>query len=359
MACGLIRRKKRGTPAGPPGSNGNGNGSQTRPGVSPVEPLFPDGVKVLHDCPDAAVDVCFVHGLMGNRDSTWTANGQSTPWPQTLLPPHLPRARILTFGYDAYVVRGSVASKNRLMDHAASLLNDLTNDREACGASARPLIFVAHSLGGLVCKEAIMRSRHHPEPHQRAVFGCVRGVVFMGTPHRGSWMATWAKTLTSALVLAKSANGSLLKVLETDDQLLESIHIRFSDMIRELREARRRFEIACFYEELPLPAFGKVVSKESATLDGYVSISIRADHRNMVRFASADDTGFKRLHGELVRWASRPRSSGGQTSPSGVPEDDPGVAPVYHYGPGTHNAGTVPTSGQGQGASGQHALGMT
>ncbi|KAI8723099.1 NACHT-sigma domain-containing protein [Fusarium sp. LHS14.1] len=36
------------------------------PKSTPVPP-FPDGVEVLHDCRDAAVDICFIHGLTGNR----------------------------------------------------------------------------------------------------------------------------------------------------------------------------------------------------------------------------------------------------------------------------------------------------
>src|ERR1700761_3987332 len=63
---------------------------------------FPDGIRVLHECTDATVDICFIHGLTGNRDTTWTAKGQSQPWPQALLAPKLTSARILTYGYDAY-----------------------------------------------------------------------------------------------------------------------------------------------------------------------------------------------------------------------------------------------------------------
>ncbi|KND92705.1 Protein SERAC1 [Tolypocladium ophioglossoides CBS 100239] len=155
----------------------------------PPAPSFPDGVEVLHDCRDATIDICFIHGLTGNRDSTWTANGQSAPWPQTLLPPELGKARILTYGYDAYIVRKSVASINGLSDHAKNLLNDLTTDRTRSNASSRLLVFVAHSLAGLVCKEAMLLSRNNPEPHLRDIFNCTKCIAFMGTPHTGSWMA--------------------------------------------------------------------------------------------------------------------------------------------------------------------------
>jgi protein SERAC1 len=150
---------------------------------------FPDGVKVLHNCPDATVDICFIHGLTGNRDSTWTSHGQSSPWPSSLLPSKLSKARVLTYGYDAYIVRKSVASSNCLVDHATNLLHDLTTDRAASNASSRPLVFIAHSLGGLVCKEAILLSRNNPEAHLRGLFDSTKGIIFMGTPHKGAWMA--------------------------------------------------------------------------------------------------------------------------------------------------------------------------
>ncbi|KAL8364648.1 hypothetical protein RB595_003771 [Gaeumannomyces hyphopodioides] len=197
-----------------------------QPGPSespPPVPPFPDGVKVLHDCPDATVDICFVHGLTGDRDSTWTADGQSTPWPGTLLPQKLKNARILTYGYDAYVLRRSTASNNRLKDHAKNLLNDLTTDRASCEARSRPLIFVAHSLGGLVCKEAILHSRNHPESHLRDIFDCTKGIIFMGTPHKGSWMANWGRISARAIGLVKSTNESLLGILETKDPDLSQL----------------------------------------------------------------------------------------------------------------------------------------
>ncbi|EFR03975.1 SesB protein [Nannizzia gypsea CBS 118893] len=283
-----------------PAQPGSSRRSQTPPSVN-----FPDGVEVLHNCPDASVDICFIHGLTGDRDKTWTGDGQSRPWPETLLPSQLPRARILTYGYDAYVVRASVASSNRLIDHATNLLNDLTTDRARNGVVSRPLIFVAHSLGGLVCKEAILLSRNNPEPHLRGLFEYTKAIAFMGTPHGGSSLAGWVKMPVSAFGLIQTGNKALLQLLQTKDQFLESVDVSFSSMIREVREAGRRFEVTCFFEELGKAGVGTIVSKESATLESYNSFSIHANHSDMVKFSSAEDTGFQRLLGELVRWESQ------------------------------------------------------
>jgi hypothetical protein len=51
------------------------------------------------------------------------------------------------------------------------------------------------------------------------------------------------------------------------------------------------------------PVVGKVVSKGSATLEGYNSIGIQANHRDMVKYGSAKDNGL----GELIRWESQNR----------------------------------------------------
>jgi hypothetical protein len=60
------------------------------------------GIKVLHDFPYVKADVCFVHGLLGNRETTWTADGEVATWPQTLLQPRLPQVRVLKYDYNTY-----------------------------------------------------------------------------------------------------------------------------------------------------------------------------------------------------------------------------------------------------------------
>ncbi|EFQ96753.1 hypothetical protein MGYG_09202 [Nannizzia gypsea CBS 118893] len=245
--------------------------------------IFPDGLKVLHKCDDALVDICFVHGLAA------------------FLPSRLERARILTYGYDAHVVRLSVASTNRLIDHATNLLHDLADDRASSKASSRPVIFVAHSIGGIVCKRSLLLSRHNRDPHIRTIFDSTKGIIFMGTPHTGTWMADWAKIPADALGIVKSTNKSLLEILQTDSQLLENIQADFLFMVGDLPDDRQ-FRVACFFEELPLSTFGLVVTKSSATFAGYNPISIHANHHDMVKFKSTEENGFKRVLGQLTRW---------------------------------------------------------
>jgi len=98
--------------------------------------------------------VVFVHGLTGNRETTWTHKKTRTFWPLDLLPNDLPNARILTFGYDADVIRVlDAASSNSLRDHGKSLAHELGMNKKRAGAIDRPTFFVAHSLGGLVCEQ--------------------------------------------------------------------------------------------------------------------------------------------------------------------------------------------------------------
>ena len=83
----------------------------------------------------------FIHGLTGDREATWTAEGATAPWPQTLLPTILPTARVLTFGYDAFVIdwRGPV-SENFIGNHALNLLTSLSTYRDSNDTVREPIL---------------------------------------------------------------------------------------------------------------------------------------------------------------------------------------------------------------------------
>jgi hypothetical protein len=97
-------------------------------------------------------------------------------WLYDLLPKDLPNARIMTYGYNSNLAED--ATTGRIRDFAKGLLNDLDNYRtkEVCANAVtlsffffsrpakhiiqereRPIIYICHSLGGLVVKQVSER----------------------------------------------------------------------------------------------------------------------------------------------------------------------------------------------------------
>ena len=281
-------------------------------------PVFPHGIKVWHGPDKADVDIVFIHGLTGDRERTWTYPSASAPWPKTLLPSYLPTSKILAFGYDAYIAKRGAANSNQLVDHSKDFLSALTSLRDITESSARPSILVGHSLGGVVCKDAVLQSRNNPEAHLRDLFQSVVGFAFLGTPHGGSDLASWANIPAKALGILKSTNADLLSVLHTSSEVLYRIQNDFLSMIRDLREQGRSLKITYFWESLPMPVVGIIVARSSASLPGYNAISIHANHRDIVKFNMAEDPGFISVLGEVKRWVRDARYLSPIVSTSGV-----------------------------------------
>lgn len=101
---------------------------------------------------DFHYSLVFIHGVTGNRIKTWKAPDAAGPWPSELLAKDIANVRILAWGYDADIVNlMTPAGQNRIGNHARDLLTDLESNR--INDIDRPIIFVVHSLGGLVVED--------------------------------------------------------------------------------------------------------------------------------------------------------------------------------------------------------------
>jgi pimeloyl-ACP methyl ester carboxylesterase len=98
-------------------------------------------------------DIVAVHGLGGDYERSWTSSGRTLKvlWLRDLLPFDLPNSRVFSFGYDGPYFKKTVLSS--FSEHAQTLLQYLSQQRAFKAFRSRPIIFVAHSMGGVVVKE--------------------------------------------------------------------------------------------------------------------------------------------------------------------------------------------------------------
>ena len=217
------------------------------------------GIYVLYDSFEACVDVVFVHGLTGNAYDTWLHEESGIHWPSDLLRQDIPDIRMLSFGFDADVVRffgNEPASNSGLTNHAESLVNKLVRERERNGTEERKIIFVAHSLGGLVTEQALTHSKNSAELYLKQVERDTIRVVFLGVPHCGSDYEAWATIRRRIVGVLKRTNKKILDVLNLDSEMLHLVENNFHANIRQRRD--NPIQVTSFFEELPMTGVREV-----------------------------------------------------------------------------------------------------
>ncbi|MEO8128207.1 MAG: tetratricopeptide repeat protein [Bryobacteraceae bacterium] len=159
----------------------------------------------IKGCENAArkADVVFVHGLGGDAFETWRhGNDESTSWPHWL-GAEFPEVGVWSLGYAASPSKWSrFWSSSRDSGHAMPLprraqqVLDLMVQR---GLGERPVLFIGHSLGGLVVKHVLRASSDDPNERRKKILASTRAVLFLATPHAGASMASLLNAFRSIL----------------------------------------------------------------------------------------------------------------------------------------------------------------
>ncbi|KAI1450024.1 hypothetical protein F5Y02DRAFT_413701 [Annulohypoxylon stygium] len=252
-------------------------------------------LKPLVDPPNCTVDIVAVHGLnpLGNplhAESTWTTEGKL--WLKDFLPKRNPSARILLFGYNSNVAFQS--STAGIAEQAENLLNHIEAARTM--DPNRPLIFICHSLGGIIVKRALVHSNN--DETYKSIRKSTFGVVFFATPHKGG-----SHTEVGDIVakIARSLNGSpsnnFMDALK-GNSILSTISNDFRQLLEDL-------QFLSFYETQPLGRFGIVVPEHSAILGlpgtREKQIPLDADHRQICKFANDNDPMYQQVADNITK----------------------------------------------------------
>jgi hypothetical protein len=126
-------------------------------------------------------------------------------------------------------------SKNTVYDIAWDFLVSLEAARRC--EPPRPLLFIAHSLGGIIVKEVLRRSRgcESHQNHLCSIYQSTSGIIFFGTPHGGADPRGFIQHIVEKVIKAAgfSANEQIINTLLPPSERLRELREEFGPMARQ------------------------------------------------------------------------------------------------------------------------------
>lgn len=182
----------------------------------------------------AAINVVFIHGLGGDSRKTWMYNPKdhTSLWPGWIGKDGDCNVWIASYGA---AISGWDQHAMHLAEQGMAFMSALLYEP---GLIQRPLVLVGHSLGGLVIKSGLVQAKTYDDPRFNPVLDAIAGVVFVGTPHQGSSVATAAAAVKGLL----RTNEQVVN-MTSDDAYLKMLNGQFRAL-----QAILRFHVSVFYE---------------------------------------------------------------------------------------------------------------
>ncbi|XP_039603719.1 protein SERAC1 isoform X3 [Polypterus senegalus] len=271
-----------------------------------MQEKYQDGIYILHpqfrSSQKIKADVLFIHGLLGAAFKTWrqqdldvVQNGKAAGekedytdcWPKTWLAADCPNLRVLSVEYDTHLSdwRAKCPAENQRKS-LAYRSQELLKKLKAAGVGDKPLVWVAHSMGGLLVKKMLLDAAKDPE--LQTLLNNTRGIIFYSVPHHGSFMAEYSVNVK--YILFPSVE---VKELIKGSPSLHELNDDFLTVAKE-----KDLKVLSFAETLPtnIGTMVKmnVVPVQSADLGYGDLIKVDVDHLNICKPQNKDSFLYKR-----------------------------------------------------------------
>ncbi|PLB50321.1 hypothetical protein P170DRAFT_405285 [Aspergillus steynii IBT 23096] len=275
-----------------------------------------------------------ISGLASHPFGSWQPKGgdKRFMWIRDDLAKHARGGAAILYGYDSKL-NGSSSFQN-INDLAKELIDQLFSHRAP--GSVTPLIFLAHSLGGLVVKQALRDlAENHPDDEYKNLLSAVRGAIFFGVPNRGMEHGEFEA------VVQNNPNGVLIQDLSLRSNFIRQLTRAFDTL-----PFVKRCKFFWAYETKESPTVLRrtdgqltrdgpsaiLVSPESATCgfinaNRAVTFPIHASHSDMVKF-SQDSHYYSSVRAKLLQILQPPTSqtqddNGSDAQSENIPETIP------------------------------------
>jgi pimeloyl-ACP methyl ester carboxylesterase len=267
--------------------------------------------------PNRRGDVVFVHGLNGDARTTWHPKDQPDEfWPSWLCE-DMPEIGVWSVGYEVNSF-GWKGSTMPLADRAVNALVLL--DTYGIGKE-NPVVFITHSLGGLLVKEMLRKATDNSVTEGQQLAEHTKGVVFLSTPHSGSDLANFVDFLKVLLPTDS------VRELKPNEPRLRELNTWYRNNV-----SRLGIETQVYRESKPTKA-GQGCFKsriESMVVDanssdpgiaGVTAVPLDEDHLS-ISSPKRDSLLYRRIS-EFVKEEFKEKSEPAAISKTSLPEEKP------------------------------------
>ena len=169
----------------------------------------------------------FVHGLYGDNGKTWAhqnGSGYDQYWPYLVWNDFRLRADRAHSIRPSVYLAGYSCGPNYSLDDATTQVLSGMRDYQVLNRYSR-IIFVAHSLGGVVVRNLFV--------HSWSLFRRKKiGLVLVASPTQGSAWANVARLVSDTMGKPRYLEDNhLIKTLTQDNELLDSIDVNFRNLV--------------------------------------------------------------------------------------------------------------------------------
>ncbi|KAI0538315.1 hypothetical protein GGR58DRAFT_501308 [Xylaria digitata] len=253
-------------------------------------------VDIVHDAGrNSVVDVFAIHGLGSNPDSAWTYRDNITEirWLKDILPKEqgFINIRVVMVNHQTQWYANTVDAS--FEDHAEMILKDIESVHKS--NQHRPIIFIAHSFGGLLLKQTLLLAKLRSSP----VAAMTRGILFLGVPHSGTRSA-FIGSLLSCTAYWRGSSTTLLEYMTPGSEHLMSLEKWFYNIYVNPHSSHTLLPYICDFHELRSERFGRLVLGPTVDHNSGRSshgdiVKLDTDHRGLNKFMSAQDPNFRRF----------------------------------------------------------------
>ncbi|PMD58736.1 uncharacterized protein K444DRAFT_415699 [Hyaloscypha bicolor E] len=253
-------------------------------------------------CPIDA-DVIAITGIDGHAYGSWRGKGQlGRMWLRDFLSKDLPTCRTMIYGYNSKLSSRGI---DKIMTYGMEFIEALKQIRNTPELQRRPIIFIAHSFGGIILAHCLVTAKQADEEDHPAIatlHKATYGILFFATPHKGLVIDDIQTMLAGT---ENHPRNTLLQQINLKSDLLISQLGDFKNLIRDRK-------IVSFFEteqtqrlewDLTTQSWGRTgsyitaVDMNSAILElpsqMETPIPLHSDHSKIIKFESRNALGYK------------------------------------------------------------------